>query len=305
MHRRNPSVENPKYAPQGQAITLADVQNQMPPSNLPNISDYDSDNQGYVSDYPAQPPPANRTKEDLNLSVLQRYNSQITEIVSVAPYAVIYQFTPLPEPAWSKTGVEGSLFLCQLTPGSFGEERYTAIVFNRRGLDNWEAPLIEGENAGVEITDEYVIVSFKQDHEQKIYGVFIFSEGPGTSTENTRAGNAELMKHLATAASISRQKAELAASEARAKHTNGHVQEAEDALEDQNMGAPMGRQISLQQLFGQQRAQDASFSARSHNLDGAFEEAARPTYQTYQPQTQTPQPNAIADLFRKAGIGMR
>ena len=302
MHRRNPSVDMPKYSPQVQGA-LGDVQNQLQSSHLAQISDYDSDIPGYISDYPSRPPPPTRTKADLNLSVLQRYNNEVASITSVAPYAVIYQFTPLPEPAWSKTGVEGSLFLCQLTPGPYGEERYVAIVLNRRGLDNWEAPLIEGENAGIEITDEYVIVSYKQEHEQKIYGVFIFSEGPGTSTAFTRESNAIAMKELATVASTSLQKAEAAAAEARARHTNGHVQEAEGALDDQNMGAPMGRQISLQQLFGQQRAQDASFSARSHNMDGAFEEATAPSLLA--PSAQSHQPDPIADLLRKAGIGMR
>ena len=271
---------------------------------LAQISDYESDNPGYASDYPSKPPPAKRTTEELNLAVLQRLNNQVQAVLSKAPYAVIYEFSPLPEPAWSKTGVEGSLFICQLTPGLMGEVRYTAIVLNRRGLDNFEAPLIEGENAGVEVTDEYVIISFKEEHAQKIYGVFIFSEGPGTSTENTRELNADLMKKLARAAGTSRQKAEWEAAQARTNHTNGHIQEAEEALEDQNMGAPIGRQISLQQLFGQQRTQDASFSAHSHNLDGAFEEVAGPNVPIQAPSGHQHQ-DVIGDLFRKAGITMR
>ena len=294
--RRNPSVDMPRYPPQGS------IQPDHQPQHLPQVSDYDSDTPGYVSDYPTKPPPRDRTNAEVNLSVLRRHNPDIVSIMHIAPYAVIYEFSPVPEPTWSKIGIEGSLFINQLTAGSYGEDRYCAMVLNRRGLDNFEAPLTEGENAGVEITDEYVIISFKQEHELKIYGVFIFSEGAGTSTERTRELTADLMKSLAAQAGLSRQAAEAAASEARARHTNGHVQEAEASLEDQGMGAPMGRQISLQQLFGQQRAQDASFSARSHNLDGATDRPPQSYAQAASSSTQPP--DVLGDLFRRAGIGM-
>jgi hypothetical protein len=253
-----------------------------------------------MSDYPTKPPPRDRTNAEVNLSVLRRHNSEILSILNIAPYAVIYEFSPLPEPTWSKTGIEGSLFINQLTVGPYGEDRYNAIILNRRGLENFEVPLIEGENAGVEVTEEYVIISFKQGHELKIYGVYIFSEGVGTSTAQTRELTAELMKTLAVQSGASRQAAEAAAAEARAQHTNGHVKEAEATLEEQGMGAPMGRQISLQQLFGQQRADDASFSARAHNVDGPTE------YSNPMPgPPQDQQPNALLNLFRQAGIGMK
>ena len=306
--RRNPSVDMPRYPPQGSAQLAFD--SQPLPQHLPQVSDYDSDTPGYTSDYPAtKPPPRDRTNAEVNLSVLQRHNPDIFSIMHIAPYAVLYEFSPIPEPTWSKIGVEGSLFINQLKPGTYGEDRFNAIVLNRRGLDNFEAPLTEGENAGVEITEEYVIISYKKDHELKIYGVFIFSEGAGTSTAETRELTGELMKSLATQAGASRQAAEAAASEARARHTNGHVQEAEATLEEQGMGATMGRQISLQQLFGQQRAEDASFSARAHNMnmDGAMDDRPH-QHQGYgqmpphPPQQQ--QVDVLADLFRRAGIGM-
>ncbi len=299
--RRNPSVDMPRYPPQGSAGPQADLH---VPQHLAQVSDYDSDTPGYPSDYPTRPPPRHRTNAEVNLSVLRRHNPDIVSILHIAPYAVIYEFSPVPEPTWSKIGIEGSLFITQLTTGSYGKDRYNATVLNRRGLDKFAAPLTEGENAGVEITDEYVIISFKQDHELKIYGVFIFSEGAGTSTERTRELTAELMKSLAAQAGLSRQAAEAAASEARARHTNGHVQEAEASLEDQGMGAPMGRQISLQQLFGQQRAEDASFSARAHNIDGAAD--TRPqSYAQAAGSSASRQPDVLGDLFRRANIGMK
>jgi Dcp1-like decapping family len=294
--RRNPSVEVPRYPPPGSTYPQPEP-NHLPP-HLPHASDYESDTQGYMSEYPTQPPPRDRTNAEVNLSVLRRHNSDILSILNIAPYAVIYEFSPLPEPTWSKTGIEGSLFINQLTSGPYGEDRYNAIILNRRGLENFEVPLIEGENAGVEVTEEYVIISFKRGHELKIYGVYIFSEGVGTSTAQTRELTAELMKTLAVQSGASRQAAEAAAAEARAQHTNGHVKEAEATLEEQGMGTPMGRQISLQQLFGQQRAEDASFSARAHNVDRAADRS-NPMPGPLQDQ----QPNALLDLFRQAGIG--
>lgn len=247
-------------------------------------------------------------------------------ILSVAPYAVVYEFSPLPEPTWTKSGVEGSLFLNQLEPGLYGEDRYTALVLNRRGLDNFEAELREANNGGVEITAEYVIVSYKEGHEQKINGIFIFSEGPGTSTEHTRAYNGDLMKKLAVQAALSRRAAEAAAAEATANHTNGHMQEAE-ATADSQMAVPMGRQISLQQFFGQQRADDASFSVRNHSPQGAGHDLHTQTYASGpapagnqlvpqqsdmllnlfagsgRAQPAPPQqPDVLMDLFRNSGV---
>ncbi|KIX98201.1 uncharacterized protein Z520_06281 [Fonsecaea multimorphosa CBS 102226] len=315
--RRQQSVDFPRYPPLSQPQTEPPI-SALAPGPLPaatsaaalptpvavappqlavQISDYESDNQGYQSDYPTKPPPPNRTNEELNLSVLKRHNPQISSILSIAPYAVVYEFSPLPQPEWTKTGVEGSLFICELTPGPLGEDRYSAIVLNRRGLNNFEAELREGENAGVEITGEYVIISFKEGYEQKIYGVYIFHDGPGTSTENAQKRNGELMKSLADHAGVSRQAAEAAASAATAQHTNGHMLQAEQTLQDQQASAPApGQQISLQQLFGQQRSDDAAWSVRAHEYDGRTLPPSQPGLQ---------QPDVLIDLFRKAGFGAR
>ena len=326
--RRQASVDHPRYPPQPAAATgtPAQPQPQQQYQHLVQPSDYESDNPAYLSDYPSQPPPATRTNEELNLSVLKRHNPKIVSILSIAPYAVIYEFSPLPEPTWTKSGIEGSLFLNQLEPGPYGEDRYTAFVLNRRGLDNFEAELREGDNAGVEITAEYVIVSYKEDHEQKINGIFIFSEGPGTSTEHTRAYNGDLMKKVAVQAGLSRRAAEAAAAEATAKHPNGHMQEAESAADTQ-IGVPMGRQISLQQMFGQQRAEDASFSVRNHSPQSAGHDLHTQRYGSGQAQVGSQpvpqhsdvllnlfagsgreqpappqQPDVLMDLFRNSGV---
>lgn len=266
---------------------------------LAQISDYDSEPAGYGSEIPMKDPPERRTTEELNISVIQRIQPEVAGILSIAPYAVIYEFETIPQPAWEKKDIEGSLFICQLTPGSYGEDRYSAIVLNRRGLKNFDAPLIEVENGGVEVNDPYVIITFIEDGKQKIYGVFIFSEGPGSSTEHTRTLNGELMVMLANQAGLSRKTAEAAAAEAQARHTNGHVQEAGENLPE---GSANGQQ-SLQQLFGQQRAQDAGYSGRTHHLDGSTSQPAPPPDQlpVPTPPSQQQQTNVLMDLFRGAG----
>lgn len=303
--RRQASVDFPRYPPVSAghpAVQQVQLDAQ--------VSDYESDNQGYTSDYPTHHPPAERTNDELNLSVLQRHDQNIVTILSIAPFAVIYDFSPLPEPTWSKSGVEGSLFICQLTPGIYGEDRYVAIVLNRRGLDNFEAELREGENAGVEIAGEFVIVSYKQAHEQKINGIFIFSDGSGTSTEKTRELNADLVKQLAVQAGLSRKAAEAAAAQATARHTDGHMKEAESTVENVPMSAAMNKQLSLRELFNQQRAEDAAWSVRVHSpheeqQQGHFAsyDGGNDIYQATQPAP--PQQDILGDLFRRAGFGLR
>src|SRR5947209_5070124 len=109
--RRQQSVDFPRYPPLSQSQTQQPVSAPAPapatttplPAPIPvlplqppvMVSDYESDNPGYQSDYPSKPPPPNRTNEELNLSVLKRHNSQINSILSIAPYAVVYEFSPL------------------------------------------------------------------------------------------------------------------------------------------------------------------------------------------------------------------
>ena len=302
--RRQASVDNPRHPPQ------APVQTQQAPPI--QASDYESDNAGYTSDLPPQHKPPTRTNEELNWSVLKRHNPNISSILSIAPFVVIYEFSPSPEPSWDKSGIEGTLFICQMQPGEqLGEDRYTAIVLNRRGLENFEAELREADNTGVEITDPYVIVSLMEGGVQKIFGIFIYSEGPGTSTEHTRTLNAELMKQCAIQAGLSLKTAEAEATEALPSQSNGHTQNQERAVEDVAIGVPMGRQISLQELFGRQRQEDASWSVRMHSPEGRGQQDQQPFNRTRQAQNgpqQVPtahqqQQNVLLNLFQNAGLG--
>jgi hypothetical protein len=308
--RRQASVDFPRHPPQSSVPGLVAQYAQ----NVGQPSDYESDNAAYLSDLPAARPPQTRTNDELNLSVLQRYNPEISSILSIAPYAVIYEFTPHPEPTWNKSGIEGSLFICQLSPGRrLGEDRYVVFVLNRRGLENFEAELREADNTCVEITEEYVIVSLMEGGAQKIYGIFIFSEGVGSSTEKTRSLNAELMKQCATQAGISLKAAEAAAVEAVPSQNNGHQYGAESAIDGLAMGVPMGRQISLQELFGRQREEDAGWSVRVHSPEGREEGkiASQQAFggsrqaQTGPPATSPQQQHSdvLGDLFRRAELG--
>lgn len=302
--RRQASVDYPRYPP----ITSA-LQQIVPVETIVQnafASDYDSDNQGYISDFPAKPPPVNRTKEELNLSVIQRHNPEITAIHSIAPYATIYDFASTPEPGWQKSGVVGTLFICELTPGKFNEQRYHVIVLNRNGLDNFEAELRQSNEGGVEIMDEYVIITQEEDSESKVNGIYIYSEGEGTSTAAARSANGELMKQLAIVASRSR-----AAAEAQAvSSTNGQHVEEEPYLQPFPQPSPAppiapapSRPIDLLALF-QPTSENEGAAVRNTIHEQATPDLQAPT--TFVAQASSVQTSSQGDvllnLFRGAGL---
>lgn len=290
------------------------------------FTDYESD-AAYFSDMQQQqqqPGPPTRTNEEINLSVLRRHNPDITSIISLAQYAVVYLFSPTTR-QWEKSGVEGTLFTCQLTQGTLGEERYTAFVLNRRGLNNFDLQLTDGDN--VELTDEYVIL--KADEAAagettatnsaadpasrangaatpglRIYGIWIYSEPPPNSTAQARTINAEKIRECATHAgqSLKMARERLEAIRQNGLHAAAAAAETNVApLQEIQASVPMGRQISLKDLFGQQRAQDDGWSVRAHHLgpgdqqhqgQAQQEQYQQPPQQQYQqpPQYQYQQP---------------
>lgn len=239
----------------------------------------------------------------------------MNSIVSLAPYAVVYVFNPGTR-QWEKSGVEGTLFVCNLTQGPLGEERYSAFVLNRRGLNNFDIPLTDGEN--VEITEEYVILKSDADagletvnpNSQngtgakpannssnstgvRIYGLWIYSEPPPNSTAQTRTINAQVIRECAVHAGHSLR---IARERLEASQQNGLHMAAEAAtttvapLEEVQSSVPMGRQVSLKDLFGQQRAQDDGWTVRAHQFG------------TEWPQQTPQQQDVLGDLFRRAGL---
>ncbi|KAA8641827.1 hypothetical protein EYZ11_006655 [Aspergillus tanneri] len=305
----------------------------------PQPSDYESDFQNYFSD--TQQPsdqqessmsaPPLRSNEELNLAVLRRHNPSVNTILSLAPYAVVYIFSPATR-QWEKSGVEGTLFVCQLTQGNLGEERYSVFVLNRRGLNNFDVLLTDGEN--VELTEEYVILKTDSNNDTmnnnsvtgsnssnnvsgpdkstalRIYGLWIYSEPPPNSTAETRSINAQMIRECAVHAGHS---LSLARERLEATHQNGlHVAAATAAattagapLDEEPSSVPMGRQVSLKDLFGQQRAQDDGWSVRAHSL-GPEDWMHQPQYSGMGAPAPGPRPqpqsDVLGDLFRRAGL---
>jgi Dcp1-like decapping family len=310
------------------------------------FTDYESD-APYLSDMHQQPAPPLRSNEEINLAVLRRHNPSITSILSLAQYAVVYIFSPTTR-QWEKNGVEGTLFVCQLSQGNLGEERYSAFVLNRRGLQNSDLPLTDGEN--VELTEEYVILKAEESTEGetstngivdplnpqarqngsangvRIYGLWIYSEPPPNSTAETRTINAQMIRECAVHAgqSLKLARERLEAMRQNGMHVAAAAAETQTApLEEVQASVPMGRQISLKDLFGQQRAQDDEWTVRAHHAGPTEQQHHAPPpmpqqppfpppammfqqQQPYQPNplTQHPpqQPDVLGDLFRQAGL---
>lgn len=211
-------------------------------------SDYDTDTAN-LTDYhqPAAPPPT-RTNAELNLAVLKRHDYEIEQIVSVAPFAVVYLFSTETQ-QWEKCGIEGTLFVCQLHTTSY--ERYNVIILNRKGLDNFTTELLSGDD--VDITDPFVILQVTaEDGTPQIYGLWIFSEPPPSSTATTREVNALIIQECANRAQKSRE-------------THGYGMDGVVEIEQSKPMPPvsshiaqdtatsyvtMGRQVDLLELFG-------------------------------------------------------
>ena len=260
------------------------------------VSDYESD-ANYLSNIP--PPPAERTDEQLNLAVIRRHNRDVMSLEYVAPYAVVYLFSPTSQ-QWEKSGIEGTAFLCGLLPNHELAQRYAVIVLNRRGLDNFD---LELANSGdVEITEDYIILQSENNGIPCVYGLWVFSEPPPSSTSHHRATIAQKIQECAERVEISRR----------------IPQEQESSShEDRGDGVAMERQLSLKELFGQQRQQDDAWSVRSHSphrQPAHFTTTADTDFfRTPQKHAKPPSPavsaqsnghrDILIDLFRKAGNG--
>ncbi|MCJ1411463.1 hypothetical protein MMC19_005552 [Ptychographa xylographoides] len=266
--------------------------------NLHQPSDYESD-VAFLSDAP--PALMQRTDEELNLSVLRRHNRDVYSLEYVAPYAVVYQFSPDSQ-QWEKCGIEGTAFVCGLLPTEESPQRYEVTVLNRRGLNNFALELLNATD--VEVTEEYIILNSINDAVPHVYGLWVFSEPPPSSTSHHRTAIAQKIQGCAQRV----ENARILASEAQ---DNGYNQDLDDS-------APMTRQMSLKELFGQQRQEDDAWSIRSHSprrpsaqfttsADTDFFRAAHRHVQPHSPavsaQSNGQGRDVLLDLFRKAGEG--
>jgi hypothetical protein len=212
----------------------------------PATTDYDSDaNLQAATNYDV----TQRTIEDLNFSVLQRYLPFIHSILGIANYAVLYTFNPSAQ-AWQKADIEGTLFVCAQSPALNATDEYCAIILNRRGLENF---VVKIQSRGdIEVSGEYLYLRSEANGET--YGLWIFSE-EDTSTAHQRDNICSLITELAKQAEV----AQLEISNQLESEQTGR-----DATEDEVESVSMGRQLSLRDLFGQQREQDSGFAVHSH-----------------------------------------
>ena len=212
-------------------------------STYSDLEGAESDLPYHSDNFPA--PPASRTDSELNLAVLRRHNPQILELHHVAPYAVIYAFSPQTS-AWEKTGCEGSAFLVSLLPNATHSMRYAVMVVNRRGLENFELELQTPEE--IEITEEYIILQGQgSDGTPCVFGLWIFTEPAPASTAHQRE---ELSQKIVTAA----QQVE-----------SGRRDAPASGQHDVEHSADMARKGSLTAMLEQQRQQDDAWSVRSHS----------------------------------------
>ena len=267
--------------------------------SLQQPSDYESDGQ-FLTDIP--PPPEQRTNEELNVLVLRRHSREATSVEYVAPYAVVYRFSPDSQ-QWEKSGIEGTAFVCGLQPTQNNLERFEVTVLNRRGLVNFRLEILSA--ADVEVTEEYIILNEIVDGVPKVYGLWIFSEPPPSSTSHHRVAIAHKIQECA-------QRVEAGRKPSKQEGLNGHSGDIEESV-------PMGRQLSLKDLFGQQRQQDDGWSIRSHSPrrpSAQFQTSAdtdffRTTQRHAPPHSpavsaqSNGQGRDIMDLLKKAGEGYR
>ena len=267
---------------------------------VPQASDYESD-LNYLSDVP--PPPSDRTDEELNLAVLKRHNPAVVSLEYVTPYAVVYLFSPISQ-QWEKSGIEGTAFVCGLSPKDDDVPRYSVMVLNRRGLDNFNIELLSSND--VEVTEDYIILQSTDDGVPRVYGLWVFCEPPPSSTSHHRTATAHKILECAARVDVGRRLAK--------------DKQVDDHDDGEDGSVPMGRQLSLKELFGQQRQQDDGWSVRSHSphvpapqftnsADTDFFRAPQRHSQLYSPapsaQTIDQRQDALLNLFRKAGENYR
>ncbi|KAL9016477.1 MAG: hypothetical protein Q9185_006170 [Variospora sp. 1 TL-2023] len=153
----------------------------------------------YESDLPTST--SHRTNPALNLSVLRRHLPTTTAILFIAPYAVIYTFSA-PTSSWEKSGIEGTLFVCaQTLHPTTNAERYSVVVLNRKGLNDFLCPL-QGD---ADFEQGYVILRGKDEGGgeagEKVWGIWVFEEEEG-STMGCRGVCAGVVKECAARAGV-------------------------------------------------------------------------------------------------------
>lgn len=288
----------------------------------PAVSDYETDTATFTDNAVANiAPPPSRTNTELNLLVLRRYCPDVEGIVQIAPFAVVYSFSPETQ-GWEKIGTEGTLFVCQLAGPS--HTRYSVIILNRKSLDNFIVELVSAEN--VEITESYVILQTPEtDGSEQIYGIWMFSE------ENVKPSTQDVVamaiEECAMRAEEGRKFAEQAFEEAGideqpygldgVQYQTQQPMEPHQTPQQSQAMPPAGQQIDLMQLFGKpsqpQMPPQQAFPEPPHQFQQArfasnpdtdfFRGSHSPAVQapaSQQPPQAPTQQNMLLDMFNSA-----
>ncbi|KAF9334568.1 hypothetical protein BG006_001928 [Podila minutissima] len=102
-------------------------------------------------------------RKAVNLSVLQRHDPHITDIIDSSSYVVVYKFDEASQ-AWTKKGVEGTMFVFKRsTLPSYG-----FFIMNRLGIDNLMADL--KADMALQLTSDYIIYRDEKD----IHGIWVY-----------------------------------------------------------------------------------------------------------------------------------
>lgn len=286
---------------------------QLNPQPTTTASDYDTDTAN-ITDATATAMAAApaRSNNELNLLVLRRYVPQIERIISIAPFAVVYLFSPESQ-QWEKCGIEGTLFVCQLQPTHVGGyPRYNVAILNRKSLDNFVTELVSSED--IEITEQYVILQvIGEDGAPNIYGLWIFSDEQ--EQVNTREAVANAIQECAVRAEQGGEQD--AYGEPAAYNLDGAADGPEEVPAPAQSGMS-GQQIDLLSLFSKSQAaqestptqrdgrpqppgqpsQPSRFSATADT--DFFRASGSPANAGQQPSQPPVQQNVLLDLFKSA-----
>lgn len=169
---------------------------------------------------------AQRSNNEINMTVLKRYVPAVTRIHSIASQAVLYTLDSSTEAAgFEKANMEGPLFTCQLN----GNELDNCVfILNRKTTDNFKLDMSRVTN--FELQGEMLYIqSTGSGGEPQIWGLYIHD-----STDNRRETHTNTIMNLWQATQ-----------EARAMQAKPHELDAGTS----NGPSTQGGQININDLF--------------------------------------------------------
>jgi hypothetical protein len=212
-----------------------------------------------------QPEPSaanpSRSNEDLNLAVLRRHWPTVLSILHIASYCVVYLFNVTTQ-SWEKADIDGTLFIVNHVSDAEGEEKFSANILNRRRLENFAYELHAPDD--IELDPKFIILKKGgEGTDMQIFGLWVFSEPPPNSTAHAHEITGHVIVEFAKRAQASRELAEVQRNGEEDLDPAGQDEKEPEEPEEPE-SVPMGRQLSLRELFGQQRQKDSSWSVHNH-----------------------------------------